>query len=183
MATERSKTLCAPLPILGCLNITAASYGLIQLKLEPTDDLQKLMPFMAAPTALPPVTFQDTVHWQFAKQIEEYLQGTRRQFDIPIGVLICGVQKRVLDIVKTVEYGKTATYQEIATKLGDVKATQAVQNALMNNPVPIVIACHRAIKNCDDTGGYVWGRQTKQRLLQLESRSRSFSGGKDHEAK
>ena len=169
MKTDRNKTLHVVLPMLGRLNITAASFGVIKLELGRADNLQDLLPFMDERTVPAPVTPQDTVHWHVVKQIEEYLAGARRHFDIRIGILIYGIQRRVLDIVKTIEYSQTATYEEIARRLGDVEMIKAVQAAIAKNPVPIVIPCHRAVKSNTDIGGYAFGPKIKQRLLRLEA--------------
>ena len=169
MTTDTSKTLYAVLPMLGPLDITAESFGVIKLELEPPENLQNLLPFMEEKKVLAPVTLQDTVHLQVVKQLEEYLAGTRRHFDIRIGILIYGIQRRVLDVVKAFAYGETATYEEIAGRLGDTEMTKTVQAALAKNPVPVIIPCHRAVKSSTDIGGHVFGPKIKQQLLRLEA--------------
>jgi O-6-methylguanine DNA methyltransferase len=104
------------------------------------------------------------------RQLEEYLQGKRTVFDVP--VQLCGTrfQIKVWNEIKKIPYGQTDTYGNIAKKLGDVRLTRAVGRAAGANPIPLVIPCHRVVGTRDRLGGYLGGPAVKRRLLELETR-------------
>ena len=75
---------------------------------------------------------------------------------------------KVLKKVESIPYGKTSSYKSIAIKTGNANASRAVGNANANNPLPIIIPCHRVIANDGNIGGYGGGLKTKRFLLELE---------------
>ncbi|UCD04972.1 MAG: methylated-DNA--[protein]-cysteine S-methyltransferase [candidate division WOR-3 bacterium] len=77
-------------------------------------------------------------------------------------------QKRVLLAECNIPGGKVSTYSRIASKIGSSSAARAVGNALAKNPFPLVIPCHRAIRNDGSLGGYAGGIDMKKKLLELE---------------
>ncbi|MBM3254085.1 MAG: MGMT family protein [Candidatus Omnitrophica bacterium] len=77
-------------------------------------------------------------------------------------------EKRVLRVVSTIPLGQTRSYKWVAQKAGRPKAVRAVGQALKKNPFPILIPCHRVIKNDGSIGGYSLGVDTKKRLLMFE---------------
>lgn len=77
--------------------------------------------------------------------------------------------KKVLKETTSIPYGKTKTYSQIAEAIGKPKACRAVGNALNKNPVPIVIPCHRVIRNNGGLGGFYAGVKLKKMLLFLEN--------------
>ncbi|MEO0087279.1 MAG: MGMT family protein [candidate division WOR-3 bacterium] len=76
--------------------------------------------------------------------------------------------KKVLAIVKEIPKGKVMTYQEVAIKLGNKNLARAVGQALKRNPYPIIIPCHRVIRNDGKIGGYSLGAKKKIELLRKE---------------
>ncbi|KYG68031.1 cysteine methyltransferase [Bdellovibrio bacteriovorus] len=102
------------------------------------------------------------------KQIEEYLQGERQEFDIPLDLIGTDFQKRVWSHLQKIPYGETCSYKEIAVALGDPKACRAVGTANGRNPVSIIVPCHRVIASDGTLGGYAGGLPTKSFLLNLE---------------
>ena len=104
-----------------------------------------------------------------AAQIAEYFSRRRRSFNLPILPRGTEFQMEVWDAVSKVEYGSTATYSELAEKIGNKNAYRAVGNACGSNPIPIIIPCHRVISSSGIGLGYAGGSILKKRLLNMES--------------
>lgn len=103
-----------------------------------------------------------------AAQLWEYFSGKRRQFDLPLDPRGTPFQKKVWTALCSIPYGETRTYGQIAEKTGNPKASRAVGMANHNNPIMIVIPCHRVIGANGSLTGYAGGLSVKQRLLELE---------------
>ena len=101
-------------------------------------------------------------------QLEEYFAAQRREFDLPLEPHGTEFQRRVWQRLLHIPYGETTTYGTLATDLGDVKASRAVGLANGNNPIPIVIPCHRVIGADGSLTGFGGGLTIKQQLLDLE---------------
>jgi methylated-DNA-[protein]-cysteine S-methyltransferase len=101
-------------------------------------------------------------------QLDEYLQGRRREFDIPVLMVGTDFQKRVWNALMKVPYGTTSTYLKLAKDVGNEKAVRAVGNANAANPISIIIPCHRIIGSDGGLVGYGGGLSIKKRLLELE---------------
>ena len=102
------------------------------------------------------------------KQLEEYLNGERRSFDIPLTPAGTDFQKAVWSELLKIPYGKTISYIDIARKLGNDKASRAVGTANGKNPLCVIIPCHRVITANGKPGGYSGGLDKKEKLLELE---------------
>jgi methylated-DNA-[protein]-cysteine S-methyltransferase len=102
-------------------------------------------------------------------QLDEYFLGLRKQFTVPLLPSGTAFQKEVWKTLVTVNYGKTISYKEEAKLLGNQKAYRAVANANGQNPITIIIPCHRVIKNDGTIVGYSGGVWRKEFLLNLES--------------
>jgi methylated-DNA-[protein]-cysteine S-methyltransferase len=102
------------------------------------------------------------------KQVDEYLAGNRRQFDIPLLMIGTNFQRRVWNELINVPYGSTATYVQIARAIGNEKAVRAVGQANRANPIPMIVPCHRIIGSAGELVGYGGGLSVKKRLLKLE---------------
>ncbi|MCC5937004.1 MAG: methylated-DNA--[protein]-cysteine S-methyltransferase [Lunatimonas sp.] len=105
-------------------------------------------------------------------QLDAYFKGDLRIFDIRVAIGGTDFQKRVWMEVNRIPYGSTATYQDIAKKLGKPKAVRAVGMANRANPLLIVIPCHRIIAQSGELTGYAGGLWRKLKLLQLEARDK-----------
>ena len=103
------------------------------------------------------------------KQIEEYLLGNRKKFTVPIKLKGTEFQKKVWNALLEIPYGKTMSYKQIAEKIGNPKACRAVGMANHNNPIAIIVPCHRVIGNNRKLVGYAGGVEVKQKLLEIES--------------
>lgn len=101
------------------------------------------------------------------KQLTEYFEGTRKDFDIPFKQKSTLFQKDVYDILKEVSYGYTVTYGDIAYLLDKEKGARAVGNALGKNNILILVPCHRVLGK-NSLGGFTGGLEVKKKLLKLE---------------
>lgn len=102
------------------------------------------------------------------RQLKEYFRGERRVFDLPLRPNGTPFQLSVLEALRNIPYGATASYGEVARRIGRPKAVRAVGAANGRNPLPIVIPCHRVIGSDGSLTGFGGGLATKQALLELE---------------
>lgn len=107
-----------------------------------------------------------------ARQLEEYFQGKRQNFDLPLEEKGTPFQLLVWEALRNVPYGETRTYKEIAAALGNPKASRAVGMANNRNPISIITPCHRVIGANGALVGYGGGLEVKEYLLNLESVNR-----------
>lgn len=107
------------------------------------------------------------------RQLEEYFAGERREFDLPLSTKGTLFQKKVWEALCTIPYGETRSYRDIALQTGNEKACRAVGMANHNNPIAIVIPCHRVVGANGKLTGYAGGLDKKQFLLELE---RKYAG-------
>lgn len=103
------------------------------------------------------------------KQLTEYFDGVRRDFDLPLRPKGTSFQQSVWRELRRIPYGKTATYGEIAAKIGNPRASRAVGMANNKNPIAILIPCHRVVGAQGKLVGYAGGLDKKATLLALES--------------
>ena len=100
------------------------------------------------------------------EEIEEYFQGMRKTFDLPLDAKGTEFQKRVWKELLDIRYGETLSYGEIGDRIG-TKAYRAIGNACGKNPIPILIPCHRVVGK-DNIGGFSLGLDLKRKLLDIE---------------
>jgi methylated-DNA-[protein]-cysteine S-methyltransferase len=105
------------------------------------------------------------------KQLDEYLDGNRKGFDIPVLLVGTAFQRRVWKALMKVPYGATSTYRQIAEDIGSPKSVRAVGSANGANPISIIVPCHRIIGSDGELVGYGGGLSVKKRLLELERRN------------
>lgn len=104
-----------------------------------------------------------------AAELEEYLGGRRRAFDVGLDLrLASGFRQRVLERLRGVGYGRTVSYATLAADVGNPKAVRAVGSACATNPLPVVVPCHRVLRSDGTLGGYLGGLDVKVALLALE---------------
>ena len=102
-------------------------------------------------------------------QFDEYFAGKRKIFDLPIDFDHCtDFMKSVYRELLKIPYGKTASYKEIAEKIGCPKGYRAVGQANNKNPIAIIVPCHRVIGFSGNPTGYAGGVNLKIKLLELE---------------
>jgi methylated-DNA-[protein]-cysteine S-methyltransferase len=104
------------------------------------------------------------------RQLEAYFAGALREFELPLAPRGTPFQLRVWTALRGIPYGETASYGEIARRIGRPGAARAVGLANGANPLPIVVPCHRVIGQSGALTGFGGGLPTKRALLELERR-------------
>jgi methylated-DNA-[protein]-cysteine S-methyltransferase len=107
-------------------------------------------------------------------QLAEYFSGERKEFELTLSLSGTEFQVSVLEALQQIPYGETASYGDVAKRIGRPKAVRAVGAANGRNPIPIIVPCHRVIGSSGDLTGFGGGLDTKEALLRLEAEN---SGG------
>ena len=103
------------------------------------------------------------------RQLDRYFSGRSLTFDIDVDLsAVSGFSRKVLQAAARIPPGHVLTYQQIAGKAGSPRASRAAGNALHNNPVAIVVPCHRIVRSGGNLGGYGGGTANKEWLLKHE---------------
>jgi O-6-methylguanine DNA methyltransferase len=138
----------------------------------------------ATETGLYRVQFDPTVTWSHsgqawiesadklapcAEQLNRYFQGELRDFSLPLDLRGTGFQIRCWEALRRIPYGATCSYGQIAREVGSPRAFRAVGQANHNNPIAIIIPCHRVIGSNGTLTGYGGGLSVKEKLLLLEA--------------
>ena len=105
------------------------------------------------------------------QQILKYLEGKSQYLDFPVIHLNSPFRKKILEAERNIPYGATRFYGEVAKMVSNPRASRAVGSANANNPLPLYFPCHRIINSNGKLGGFGWGVDVKQYLLDLESKS------------
>ena len=116
------------------------------------------------------VSFQRTgVHEMLQDEIARYFDGQLTEFKTPIRLFGTEFQRQTWAALQTIPYGQTLSYSDLATRVGVKNGQRAVGKANGDNPVSILVPCHRVIRSDGDLCGYAGGLWRKQRLLAIES--------------
>jgi len=104
------------------------------------------------------------------RQVTAYFAGERRDFELPLDwSLVTGFNRQVLrELASGVPYGAVVGYGDLAGRVGQPGAAQAVGMAMGSNPLPVVVPCHRVVESDGGIGGFGGGLETKRKLLALE---------------
>ena len=104
-----------------------------------------------------------------ARELDQYFSGKRRAFDIDVDLSgLTPFQTKILVATAKIPFGAVSTYQAVARRAGNEKASRAAGGALNSNPIPIVVPCHRVVGSNGSLVGYAGGLDTKRRLLAIE---------------
>jgi methylated-DNA-[protein]-cysteine S-methyltransferase len=103
-----------------------------------------------------------------ATQLEQYFAGERTDFDVDLELDGTPFERRVWEEVRAIPYGETATYAEIARRVGRPSACRAVGRANGRNPIAVIVPCHRVVGSDGSLTGYAGGIEMKRALLDLE---------------
>lgn len=157
---------------VGRLLLTARTDGTLVTSSYVADDarLDEILDRVARQVS-PRVLRGGTALDQGRRELDEYLAGRRRRFDVPVDLaLATPFQRSVLTaLADGVGYGRTASYGELARDLGRPQASRAVGGALNANPLCVVVPCHRVVASSGALTGYAGGLAAKRLLLDLES--------------
>ena len=118
--------------------------------------------------------FNEQPFAEAARQLDEYFDGERTEFDLPLALNGTEFQVRVLEELRKIPYGETVSYGDIARRIGRPRAVRAVGAANGRNPLPIFVPCHRVIGSSGDLTGFGGGLDTKAMLLRLEAEHSQF---------
>ena len=153
---------------IGPLLVAATEAGLVRLAFsgEDPDRVLHELAVRVAPRVVASSRRLDGVR----RELDEYFEGRRDHFDVPVDWrLSSGFRRSVLErLFADVSYGRTVSYLELATMVGNPKASRAVGTAMATNPIPIVVPCHRVLRTGGHLGGYGGGLPAKRALLALE---------------
>ncbi|MEQ8196878.1 MAG: methylated-DNA--[protein]-cysteine S-methyltransferase [Clostridiaceae bacterium] len=106
-----------------------------------------------------------------SEQLQEYLAGKRKIFDLPLAPKGTEFQQKVWKALQEIPYGKTVSYKDIAKCIGNINACRAVGMANNKNPIFIFIPCHRVIGADGRLVGYAGGLDLKEKLLEMEKQN------------
>ena len=101
-------------------------------------------------------------------ELKEYFNGQRKDFNLPLIIQGTNFQRTVWEELRKINYGEIKTYGDIAKNIGKPNACRAVGNANNKNPFMIVIPCHRVVGKNKNSGGYAFGVDIRDKLLELE---------------
>lgn len=153
---------------IGALLLAATSRGLVRVAFD-SEDHDAVLAKLAEKIS-PRVLEADAQLAPIAAQVEEYFAGQRRDFDIPLDRrLSSGFRREVQRQLSEIPYGTTQSYSEVAAAIGQPTAVRAVGTACAQNPIPLVVPCHRVLRSDGSLGGYRGGLPAKQQLLELEA--------------
>jgi methylated-DNA-[protein]-cysteine S-methyltransferase len=122
---------------------------------------------------------QETVEWNSDRcrraqdQISDYFEGSRRSFDLELNPTGTPFQKTIWEVLRTIPFGQTRSYGEIAQEIGKSGASRAVGRANGTNPISIIVPCHRVIGADGSLTGFGGGLEAKRFLLEHEGVSLS----------
>ena len=114
------------------------------------------------------IIFETGILKEAARQLQGYLAGQLKEFDLPLALGGTEFMRRVWKSLLNIPYGETRSYQEIALSVGNKNASRAVGHACKQNPIPVIIPCHRVIGANRKLTGFGGGLDLKAHLLDLE---------------
>ncbi|HEX4734275.1 MAG TPA: methylated-DNA--[protein]-cysteine S-methyltransferase [Thermoleophilaceae bacterium] len=156
-----------PSPV-GDLLVAITPRGLIRLAYNAHESADGVLEELARRVS-PRVVESPAALDEVRRELDEYFDGKRTGFDIPIDWrLHDGFGRRVLKATSRIPFGKVLSYAEVAAKAGSPRGYRAAGNALGSNRIPIVVPCHRVVASGGKIGGYTGGLERKEYLLHLE---------------
>ncbi|HEV7606896.1 MAG TPA: methylated-DNA--[protein]-cysteine S-methyltransferase [Steroidobacteraceae bacterium] len=155
---------------VGRLSLVATDRALVALVWRRSE--QSRVPFDQAIENADHPVLRETV-----RQLQEYFSGQRRTFELELEFRGTDFQRRVWSALRTIPYGETRTYRQIAEQIGNPTAVRAVGAANGRNPISIIAPCHRVIGMNGDLTGFGGGLDAKAKLLSLEAPQRQLLAG------
>ncbi len=157
---------------IGPLLLAATGDGLVSVVFHATDAVRgKALDRLASRLGTEPVPDPGSpLLAEAIRQVTAYFAGERQGFELPLDwSLSSGFNRRVLrELASGVPYGTVVGYGELAGRVGQPGAAQAVGIAMGSNPLPVVVPCHRVVESDGGIGGFGGGLETKRKLLALE---------------
>ena len=157
---------------IGPLLLAATREGLVNVVFHASDAVRdKALARLASRLGTEPVEAPGSpLLAEAIRQVRAYFTGQRRDFELPLDwSLTSGFNRQVLrELAAGVPYGAVVGYGDLAGRVGQPGAAQAVGTAMGSNPLPVVVPCHRVVESHGGIGGFGGGLETKRRLLALE---------------
>ncbi|MEU3735634.1 MULTISPECIES: methylated-DNA--[protein]-cysteine S-methyltransferase [unclassified Streptomyces] len=156
---------------IGPLLLAATDEGLVSVAFHATDEVRdKTIERLGSRLGAEPVEAPGSpLLAEPIRQLAAYFAGERHDFELPLDwSLISGFNRQVLRELTTVPYGAVVGYGDLARRVGQAGAAQAVGMAMGANPLPVVVPCHRVVERDGGIGGFGGGVETKRQLLALE---------------
>ena len=154
---------------IGQLSILAVKEGVVKISFE-NESMEELKDWCQGHLGMG-ITEGTYFTIEAKSQILNYLSRKRKLLNFPVVHLNTPFRKRVLEVERNIPYGQTRSYGEVAKMVEHPKAIRAVGSANANNPLPLYYPCHRIINSNSTLGGFGWGLEVKQWLLNLEARA------------
>lgn len=161
--TIRYVTVASP---LGRLLVARTALGICSIKLGESD--QELEAALRSEYPQAEIRRRANGLGEWVRGVLRHLEGRQPRLDLPLDVRGTAFQRRVWDELARIPYGSTRSYAEIARALGRPAAARAVARACAQNPVPLVVPCHRVVRSDGKLGGYAFGVKRKRTLLETE---------------
>ena len=152
---------------LGSFHAFADDHGLCRLLFP--DSAKELFPT----DINQPESKSHPVFKKLTRQLNQYLRGERRIFDLSISPKGTPFQMQVWQLLLQISYGETKSYGDLATRMGNINKARAVGGAAHVNPLPIIIPCHRLVGKNGNLTGFAGGLKIKKYLLELEHKTSS----------
>jgi O-6-methylguanine DNA methyltransferase len=151
---------------LGWVGVAFSERGLARVQLPRATRAQTLAHLQHD---FPKATIVDDAPLAIVRELREYAEGCRREFDLQLDwSAVQPFQREVLRIADSIRYGETRSYGWVARAMGKPRAARAVGRALATNPIPIILPCHRVLGSDGGLHGYGGGLPLKRKLLELE---------------
>jgi AraC family transcriptional regulator of adaptative response/methylated-DNA-[protein]-cysteine methyltransferase len=161
---------------LGPMVAGATAENLVLLEFADQRGFQRSLQFLAARLKASVLPGENTITARLALELENYFSGELRAFSVPHRMFGTPFQERVWNAVREISYGASASYAEIAKRIGTPGAVRAVGRANGENRLYLLVPCHRVISADGQLSGYGGGVWRKRLLLELEQKP--GSGGK-----
>lgn len=170
-----AKSKCIRFAIVACylgwMLVAATDAGICAIAFD--DSPQQLEEQLRTTFAHGELRRDDRDFAEWVAQVTAFIETPARGLDLPLDIQGTAFQQRVWTLLREIPSGSTASYTEIAERLGKPEAVRAVAGACAANTLAIAIPCHRVVRSDGSLGGYRWGLERKRLLLEHEARERS----------
>jgi AraC family transcriptional regulator of adaptative response/methylated-DNA-[protein]-cysteine methyltransferase len=154
---------------LGRMLVAGTERGVCTVQFDARDEALEAALANEYPAAI--ITRDETGLGDWIEGLLRHLEGSRPALSLPLDLQATAFQTRVWDELRRIPYGATRSYSEVAKAIGQPTAARAVARACATNPVALVTPCHRVVREGGHLGGYRWGFERKEKLLEMERTS------------
>ena len=160
---------CSAHSLLGRILVAATDKGICSIQFADSDEeleqgLKQEFPFAIRRR-------DDENMSKLTQQLMRHMKGLAKSSTLPLDIQATAFQRRVWSYLRSIGFGETRSYSDVARGIGQPSAIRAVARACATNPVAVAIPCHRVLRSNGDLGGYRWGMGRKKALLELEASS------------